>query len=102
MLGLFKKKLPGSDILFQKFFRHWYEEEDKPNIPRPDMFQIDAYEGERLNLDDIQNLDDDYVAELKEHINVTMVEAALSDFQHIIKSDKLDLTNIMIERRFPS
>lgn len=91
MLGLFKKKLPHCDTLFEKYFSPWYDEEDRPKMTRPDMFQIAAYEGQRLDLDKIQYLADDYVKELTEHINVTMVDAALSDFQHIIKSDKLDL-----------
>lgn len=91
MLGLFKKKLPHCDTLFEKFFSPWYDEEDRPKMTRPDMFQIAAYEGQPLNLDEIQYLSDDYVKELTEHINVTMVDAALNDFQHIIKSDKLDM-----------
>ena len=91
MLGLFKKKLPHCDTLFEKFFSPWYDEEEKPKMTRPDMFQIAAYEGQPLNLDEIQYLSDDYVKELTEHINVTMVDAALNDFQHIIKSDKLDM-----------
>ena len=92
MLKLFKKKLPHCDTLFEKFFSPWYDEQDKPKITRPDMFQIAAYEGQPLNMNEIQYLDDDYVAELTTHINVTMVDAALNDFQHIIKSDKLDLS----------
>jgi len=92
MLGLFKKKLPHCDTLFEKFFSPWYDEEDRPKMTRPDMFQIAAFEGKPLNLAEIQYLADDYVTELTEHINVTMVDATLNDFQHIIQSDKIDLS----------
>ena len=92
MFGLFRKKLPDGEILFQKFFTPWFEQDDSPTSPRPDMFQIEAYEGQPLNLDEIQFLADDFIAELAVHMNETMMDAALSDFQHIIKSDKLDLS----------
>lgn len=91
MSGLFKKKLPHCDTLFEKFFSPWYDEENRPSMTRPDMFQIAAYEGQPLNLEEIQYLSEDYLNKQAEHINVTMVDAALDDFQHIIKSDKLDL-----------
>lgn len=91
MFGLFKKKLPHCDTLFEKFFSPWYDEEDRPKMTRPDMFQIAAYDGEPLDLNEIQYLSDDYISKLTEHINVTMVDAALMDFQPIIKADKLDL-----------
>ncbi|OJY87848.1 MAG: hypothetical protein BGP13_05335 [Sphingobacteriales bacterium 40-81] len=61
-------------------------------MTRPDMYQIAAYEGEPLNLDEIQYMPEDYIENVKKHINIDMVDAALEDFQHIIKSDKLDLT----------
>lgn len=91
MFGKFKKKLPHCDTLFEKFFSPWYDEEDRPKMTRPDMYKIAAYKRQPLNLDEIQYLVPDYVTEMTEHINVTMVDAALNDFQHIIKSDKLDL-----------
>lgn len=92
MLGLFKKKLPHCDTLFEKFFSPWYDEDGRPTTTRPDMYQIAAYQGHPLNLDEIQYLAEDYVAELKEHINVTMVDSAKSDFQHIFTFDNFDLT----------
>lgn len=91
MLKLFKKKLPHCDTLFEKFLSPWYPEEDRPIMPRPDMYQIDDYEGERLNLDEMQYLDDEYLEYQRKHLNETMLQAALEDFQYIIKSDKLDL-----------
>lgn len=91
MFGIFKKKLPHCDTLFEKFFSPWYDEADRPKMTRPDMYKIAAYEGQPVDLDEIQYLAPDYVTELTAHINVTMVDAALDDFQHIIKSDKLDL-----------
>ena len=90
MFGLFKKKLPHCDVLFEQFFSPWYPETDRPKITRPDMYQIAAYEGEPLNLDDIQYLNTDYLESRKHFINDTMVEAALADFQSIIKADALD------------
>ncbi|MBN8790114.1 MAG: hypothetical protein J0I84_23775 [Terrimonas sp.] len=92
MSGFFKKKLPHCNELFEKFFSPWYDGEDKPKMTRPDMYQIAAYEGEPLNLDEIQYMPEDYIENVKKHINIDMVDAALEDFQHIIKSDKLDLT----------
>lgn len=92
MFGLFKKKLPDCDEVFEIYFSPWYNEEDRPKMTRPDMYEIAAYEGQPLNMAELQYLQDDYVKELTEHINVTMVDAALSDFQHIITSDQLDLT----------
>lgn len=91
MLGLFKKKLPHCDTLFQTFLSPWYPEEDRPQMTRPDMYQIAAYEGEPLNLDEIQYLDKDYLQEVKELIKVTMVDGALEDYQHIIQSSELNL-----------
>lgn len=91
MAGLFKKKLPHCNELFEKFFSSWYDGEDKPKMTRPDMYQISAYEGEPLNLDEIQYMPEDYIENVNKHINIDMVDAALEDFQHIIKSDKLDL-----------
>lgn len=91
MLKLFKKKLPHCDNLFVKFFSPWYDEQGRPQMTRPDMYQIAAYEGQPLNLDDIQYLDDEYLEYQKKHLNETMVHAALEDFRHITNSDRLDL-----------
>lgn len=92
MLGLFKKKLPGCDMLFEKFFSPWYPENERPEMTRPDMYQIAAYEGEPLHFDEMQYLDAEGVENRKQFINSTMVDAALADFQNIIVSDKLDLS----------
>ena len=56
------------------------------------MYQIAAYEGKPLNFDELQYLDTEDLEERKHFINETMVNAALEDFQNIIKSDKLDFT----------
>jgi hypothetical protein len=90
MLGLFKKKLPHCDTLFERFLSPWYPESDRPKMTRPDMYQIAAFEGQPLDFDELQYLKPDFLAERKKFINETMVEATLSDFQNIIKSDKLD------------
>lgn len=91
MASFFRKKLPDCNELFEKFFSLWYDEENRPKIARPDMYQIAVYEGEPLDLDKIQYLPNDLIANVKQHINVDMVEAALEDFQHIFKSNKLDM-----------
>jgi hypothetical protein len=91
MFGLFKKKLPDCNEVFKKYFSPWYNEEDRPKMARPDMYVIAAYEDEPLNMEELQYMNDDYVEQMTQHINVTMVDAALSDFQHIIPSDKIDL-----------
>lgn len=91
MLKLVKKKLPHCDILFDKFLSPWYDEEDKPKTTRPDVYQIAAYKGKPLNLQDIQYLDDEYLEYQKKHLNETMPQAALEDFRHITNSDQLDL-----------
>ncbi|WP_153797056.1 hypothetical protein [Foetidibacter luteolus] len=92
MLGLFKKKLPHCDILFEKFLSPWYPEVDRPKMTRPDMYQIAAFEGEPLDFDALQYLEGDFLADRKKFINKTMVEAALGDFQKITSSMKIDLT----------
>ncbi len=91
MFGLFKKKLPECDTLFVKFLSPWYDEEDRPKMTRPDMYQIAAYEGQPLDLDEIQYLTPEYLAQVKTLINETMTNATLEDFSFIHKSDKFDL-----------
>jgi len=59
-------------------------------MTRPDFYQIAAYENRPLTFEEMQYLDPEDLEERKHFINVTMVHAALEDFQHIIKSDKLD------------
>ena len=90
MLKLFKKKLPHCDSLFEKFFSPWYPEDDRPKMTRPDMYQIAAFEGQPLDLDKLQYLNLDYLAQSKKFINETMVHAALEDFKNITNSDQLD------------
>jgi hypothetical protein len=92
MLGLFKKKLPHCDALFEKFLSPWYPESERPTMTRPDMYQIAAFEGQSLDIDELQYLTPEFLAKRKKFINETMVEAALGDFQNIIKSDKLNFT----------
>jgi hypothetical protein len=92
MFGLFKTKLPDCNSLFEKFISPWYEEDDELEIVRPDMYQIAAYEGKPLQLDYIQYLDDDYLQYQKKHINDTMLQAVMEDYQTIIEFEKLDLS----------
>jgi hypothetical protein len=90
MLGLFKKKLPHCDTLFEKFLSPWYPESDRPKMTRPDMYQIAAFEGQPLDFDELQYLTPEFLVDRKKFINETMVEAVLEDFQNIIKTKKLD------------
>ncbi|MBO9203218.1 MULTISPECIES: hypothetical protein [Niastella] len=90
MLGLFKKKLPHCDTLFEKYLSPWYDQEDRPTMTRPDMYVISGFDGQPLNLDKIQYLPQDLLEYNKKQLQ-TMADAALNDYQHIIKSDKLDL-----------
>jgi len=90
MLGLFKKKLPDCDKLFEKFLSPWYHEQDRPKMTRPDMYQIAAFEGQPLDFKELQYLDPELLIDRHKFINETMINAALEDFQSIIKSDKLD------------
>jgi hypothetical protein len=90
MLGLFKKKLPHCDTLFEKFLTPWYDQKDPPKMTRPDMYVISGFEGQPLDLDHIQYLPDDLLEYNKKQLQ-TMADAALNDYQHIINSDKLDL-----------
>ncbi len=90
MLGLFKKKLPHCDTLFEKYFSPWYDREDRPVMTRPDMYIINGFDGQPLNLDKIQYLPNDLLEYNKKQLQL-MTDAALSDYQQIIKTDKLDL-----------
>jgi hypothetical protein len=90
MLGFFRKKLPDCDALFEKFLSPWYEEEDKPKTTRPDMYVIGGFDGNRLELNEIQYLPPGLLKQNKEQLQI-MAEAALSDYQQIIKSEKLGI-----------
>jgi len=90
MFNLFKKKLPHCDTLFEFFFSPWYSEKDKPKMTRPDMYVINGYNGYPLDLEELQYLPKDLLDKNKSLIE-KMTEAALNDYQFIIKSDKLDL-----------
>jgi hypothetical protein len=90
MLGLFKKKLPHCDTLFEKYLSPWYDQEDRPTMTRPDMYVISVYNGQPLDLEKIQYLPDDLLAYNQKQLQ-TMAEAALGDYQHIMQSDTLNL-----------
>ena len=90
MLGIFKKKLPHCDTLFEKYFSPWYDQEDRPTMTRPDMYVISCFDGQPLDLKKIQYLPDDLLEYNKKQPQI-MTDAALDDYQLIIKSDRLDL-----------
>lgn len=90
MFGIFKKKLPHCDALFQKYFTPWFEGNDPPTMPRPDMFVLNSFNGSPLDTDKIQYLPTDLLDYNKKQIQ-TMADAALKDYEHIISSDKLNI-----------
>lgn len=91
MFGLFKKKLPSCDKLFVRYLSPWYEDDDRPTMTRPDLYQIAAYQGTAIHLDEIQYLTPAYLKEVKVLINDIMTKAALEDFFNIHQSENIDL-----------
>jgi hypothetical protein len=89
MLGLFKSKIPDCDELFVKYLSPWYPESERPKMTRPDMYVISGFEGQPLEIDSLQYLADDLLATTKKQIQ-TITDAALQDYQEIVKSNKLD------------
>jgi hypothetical protein len=90
MLGLFNS-LDHSDPLFKKFLSRWYPENDRPKATRQTMFILPGYDGEPMNLDTMQSLDEKTLLETKLQIQ-DVANQALTDYQNIIKSSRLDLT----------
>lgn len=89
MLGLFNR-LEDCDPLFRKYLSPWYLENERPSMTRPDMYEIAAYEGKPLDLDSLQYLDDETLAQTKAQIE-EMTNAALSDYQDLVNAKALDL-----------
>lgn len=92
MFGLFNK-LEDCDPLFEKFLSPWYPENERPRMTRPDMYVIEGYEGQPLDLDSLQYLDGPTFTHTRAQIG-KIIEAALVDYQDIIKSDQID-TNLL-------
>jgi hypothetical protein len=90
MLGLFNS-LDRSDALFKKFLSRWYPESDRPKTTRPTMFLLPGYDGEPLDLDTKQSLDEKTLLEIKVQLQ-DITDQATTDYQNIIKSSRLDLT----------
>lgn len=59
-------------------------------MTRPDKYIIAGYEGQPLDLDELQYLPDEMLQEVKESIAI-MAEAALQDYQSITEADSLSL-----------
>jgi hypothetical protein len=90
MFGLNKKKIPHCDKLFVKYLSPWYPKDERPKMTRPDMYQIAAYSGQPLDIDEIQYLIPEYLEEVKKLINETMTNAVIEDLKFIHKSTKID------------
>jgi hypothetical protein len=90
MLGLFNKKLPHCDSLFKKYLSPWYPEDVQPEMTRPDMYIISGFEGQPLNLEEIQYLPNKILQQTKQQID-RLTQAALEDYQAISESNKLNL-----------
>lgn len=90
MFELFKKKIPHCDELFIKYFSPWYSENERPKMTRPDLYQIDGFNGQPLDLDKLQYLTDESLQRNTKQVKA-MADTALNDFQNIYKSDKIDL-----------
>src|SRR5687768_15763017 len=91
MFNLFKKKIPHCNNLFNKYLSPWYPENDRPDMPRPDLYTISVFEGKKLNLDELQYLEPEFLEESREQIN-TILKAAKQDYQEISSFDSFDLT----------
>lgn len=91
MLGLFNRKLPSCDELFAKFLSPWYPESERPTMTRPDMYIISGFEGTPLQMDSLQYLPDELLAQTKKQIQ-TITHAALQDYQSIARSERLTIT----------
>lgn len=87
---MFWNKLPHCDKLFKKYLSPWYPLGDKPYMIRPDMYVIAAFEGERLDINDIQYLDEDALTQTMQNFD-DYRKYYMQDFQHFVKFDKLDL-----------
>lgn len=90
MFGIFKKKLPHCDELFVSYLSPWYDDEDRPKVTRPDIYEIAAFEGKPIELEKIQYLTTTCLEETKSMIE-DMTKAALNDFSSIHKSSTIDL-----------
>jgi hypothetical protein len=90
MFEFFRKKLPHCDDLFEKYLSPWYPAEERPKMTRPDLYVIAGFQGQALNMDSIQYLNDEALARTKEHLQL-MAESALHDYKFIIDAKKIDL-----------
>ena len=88
---MFQNGLPHCDKLFKRYLSPWYPKNDRPKMTRPDMYVISGYEGQPVDLDKLQYLPDDILADTKDQID-KMQQAAIEDFKSITDFDKLDLS----------
>lgn len=89
MFGLLHK-LGDCDPLFEKFLSPWYPENERPKMTRPDMYVIEGYDGQPLDLETLQYLDETTLDHSKAQIE-KMIQAAWADYQDVFKSDQIDI-----------
>lgn len=99
MRGLFQKKLPHCDELFVKYLSPYYDEDERPDMTRPDMYVIAGFQGEKLDLLQLQYLPDELLDWSKGQIDL-LLEMALEDYQGITGLDKIDLNTLDVVDKY--
>jgi len=88
------------DTLFQKFLSPWYAEEERPTTTRPDMYVVAGYNGQPLNLNRFQYLDDAMLIQSVENIRM-MTSATVDDYRKMVQADGLSLTVLdAVDKKF--
>ena len=87
---MFWNRIPHCDTLFKKFLSPLYPEKSRPTMTRPDMYVISAFEGETIDIDQIQYLEANLLKATKESFEIYR-KAYYKDFQHYIQFQTLNL-----------
>jgi hypothetical protein len=87
---MFWNRIPHCDTLFKKFLSPLYPEKNRPTMTRPDMYVISAFEGESIDIDQIQYLEPNLLKATKEAFEIYR-KAYYKDFQHYIQFQTLNL-----------
>lgn len=81
-MNLFNK-LPNCDTLFKKYLDHWYPENERRGMTRPDIYTIAAFKGVPLQVNRIQYLPPDILLHNQKMVD-SMIVSAKNDFQDIV------------------